>query len=58
MLGDGCEGLMEENGNHGAACVLWDFSWWSVVVFSDGGGVVMVDSGGGNRLCVWVEMWK
>ena len=28
------------------------------VFFSDGRDVGIVDGGGGDKLCVWVEMWK
>ena len=59
VFGDGYEGSIEENSTHGARAVLWDFSWWSVVAFIGGGGVGMVDvGGGGDRLCIWVEVRK
>ena len=37
--------------------VLWGYSWRSGRL-SDGGGIGMVFDGGGDRLCVYVEMWK
>ena len=38
--------------------VWWGYSWRSVEVFSDRGGISMTDGDGGDRLCVWVEMQK
>ncbi len=58
VFADGYEDSMEENGTYSPVGILWDFMWWSMVVFSGGGDVGMVYSGGGDGLCVWVEVWK
>ena len=58
MFEDGYEDSMEENSINGLVGIFGDFICWSVVVFSDGDGVRVVDGGGGYRLCVWVEVWK
>ena len=54
VLRDGYKGSVEENNTYGVSVVLWDYSWRSVEVFSDGVGIGMAD--GGHRLCVWIKM--
>ena len=58
VFGDGYKGWMEENGTYSASGVQWGYSWRCVEVFRDRGSIGRADSGGGDRLCVWVEMWK
>ena len=55
---DGYKGSMEANGTYSTAVMSWDYSWRNVEVFSDGGGIGMVDFGSEGKLCVWVEMRK
>ena len=43
---------MEENGSYNAVAVLWNYSWRSVEVFSDGGSIGMANGSSGDRLCV------
>ena len=57
VLGDGYKGSMEENSTY-SALVRKDYSWSGCEDFSDGGSIGMMDCGGEDDLCVWVEMWE
>ena len=57
IISTGDEGVLE-NGTYGASDMSWDYSWRNVEGFSGGGGVGTADSGGGDRLCAWMEMRK
>ena len=55
VFGDGYNSLMEENGTYGASGMFWGYSWRSVGLFSDGGGIGMVYDDGGVRLYVRIK---
>ena len=57
VFGDRYKGSMEENDTYSVLSVLWSYSWRSGGG-SDGSGIGMADGGDGDRLCVWIEMWK
>ena len=49
VLADGCKDSMEENGIYSPVGILWDFMWWTVMVFSGVDDIGMMNGGGRGR---------
>ena len=56
VLGYGHKGSLEENGTYGTLGVLGGLFVEEFGNFSDEGGIGIVDCGGRDGLCVWVEI--